>query len=197
MRWVDPIVVVLAVAVLIGLLRGGRITNLAEVRLRVWWLLFVGLAMQIVANFVPRPDDGGVNPIAVALILGSYLPLITVVLLNRQAHGMWLAAIGILMNFSVIAANQGMPVSGEAAVIAGAESTELDLDAKHVILDDDTLVPFLADVIPLRALRQVISLGDVFLAVGLGQFLESEMRRPLRYFRHGGRGQPGSAAPGP
>ncbi len=196
MRWIDPIVAVLVIAVLVGFLRGGRLANLAEINLRVWWLLLVGLAMQIVANLLPRPDEG-VNPLAVALILLSYLPLIAVVILNRQSHGMWLAAIGILMNFSVIAANQGMPVSPEAAVIAGAESTDLDLDAKHVVLDEDSLLPFLADVMPLKVLGQVISLGDVFLAVGVGQFVESEMRRPVRYFRHGGRGQPGSAAPTP
>ncbi len=194
--WIDPIMVVLVIAVGLGVARGGKLTNLADARIKLWWLLPVGLAMQVVANVLPRSDDG-VNELAIALILGSYVPLIVVVFLNRASPGMWLAAIGILMNFSVIAANGGMPVSTEAAIIAGAETAELDLDAKHRILDDDTLLPFLADVMPLRLLGQVVSLGDVFLAVGLGQFIEAEMRRPIRYFRHGGRGTPGSAAPTP
>ncbi len=193
--FVDPILVVLVLAVVIGLARGGKLGNLADASITAWWLLPAGLAMQVAANLLPRPD-AGVSGWAVGLLLGSYVPLLVVAALNRRSPGMWLAAVGILMNFSVIAANQGMPVSVEAAVLAGAESTNLDLDAKHRILDTDSLLPFLADVIPLRALRQVISLGDVFLAVGLGQFLEAEMRRPVRYFRHGGRGTPGSAAPG-
>ncbi len=193
--FVDPILVVLVLAVVIGLARGGKLGNLADASITAWWLLPAGLAMQVAANLLPRPDEG-VSGWAVGLLLGSYVPLLVVAALNRRSPGMWLAAVGILMNFSVIAANQGMPVSVEAAVLAGAESTNLDLDAKHRILDTDSLLPFLADVIPLRALRQVISLGDVFLAVGLGQFLEAEMRRPVRYFRHGGRGTPGSAAPG-
>ena len=52
------------------------------------------------------------------------------------------------------------------------------------------------DVIPLRlgTLGQVISLGDVFLAVGLGRFLEQELRRPRRYFKRGAHAQPGSAS---
>lgn len=195
MTFVDPILVVLVLAVVIGLARGGKLSNLADASISAWWLLPVGLGMQVAANLLPRPEQGVSGP-AVALLLGSYAPLLVVVVLNRLSPGMWLAAVGILMNFSVIAANQGMPVSVEAALLAGAESAELDLDAKHRILDDESRLPFLADVIPLEVLGQVVSLGDVFLAVGLGQFLEAEMRRPVRYFRHGGRGTPGSAAPG-
>ncbi len=194
MSWIDPILVILVLAVVVGLARGGRLGNLADASIRLWWLLPIGLAMQVAANLVPRPDEG-VSALAVSLILGSYVPLLVVVTLNRRAAGMWLAAVGILMNFSVIAANQGMPVAAEAAVVAGAESTDLELDAKHRLLDEDSRLPFLADVIPLDLFNQVVSLGDVFLAVGLGQFLEAEMRRPLRYFRHGGQGTPGSAAP--
>ncbi|MFZ8885529.1 MAG: DUF5317 family protein, partial [Steroidobacteraceae bacterium] len=68
------------------------------------------------------------NPVAVILILLSYLPLIAVVLINREEPGMWIAAIGILMNFTVIALNQGMPVSAEAARLAGAADAPLDLE---------------------------------------------------------------------
>jgi hypothetical protein len=192
MAWIDPIALVLVTAIAVSLLRGGRISNLAEVRLRVWWMLFVGLGMQIVAANLPG-RAGEANPYAVGLILASYLPLIAVVVINREEAGMWIAAIGILMNFTVIAANQGMPVSPEAAHLAGAGSGSLELGAKHVVLDEGSTFPFLADIIPLPLLRQVISLGDVFLAVGLGQFLEAQLRKPIHWFRHGGSGQPGSA----
>ena len=52
-----------------------------------------------------------------------------------------------------------------------------------------------ADVIPLRfvGIGEVISLGDVLLALGLGVFLEHELRRPRRYFRRGAQAEPGSA----
>ena len=55
--------------------------------------------------------------------------------------------------------------------------------------------PTFADVIPLRlvGIGEVISLGDIFLALGLGVFLEHELRRPRRYFKHGAQAQPGSA----
>jgi hypothetical protein len=37
-------------------------------------------------------------------------------------------------------------------------------------------------------------LGDVFLAVGLGRFVEFELRRPIRWFKRGARAQAGSAS---
>ncbi len=107
------------------------------------------------------------------LVLGSYVPLLVLVALNRGTPGMWLIGLGILMNFTVIVANSGMPVMSEAAYVAGGTNADADIvaSAKHVLLDTSTALPFLADVIPLRlfGFGQVISLGDVFLAVGLAQ----------------------------
>lgn len=184
---------VLFIAIAIALLRGGRLTNLADIRLRSWWLLFLGFGMQAATNFFPA-DQEWAGPVAVAAILLSYVPLLVLVWLNREYPGMWLAGVGILMNFSVIAANGGMPVLEQAAAMA-APSAEVSLeqDYKHVVLDTGTRVAFLADVIPVRILRQVISLGDVFLAVGLAQFLEDQLRRPVRWFKYGVTGEPGSA----
>jgi hypothetical protein len=61
-----------------------------------------------------------------------------------------------------------------------------------VLLDSDSRLPFLADIIPLP--QSVLSLGDLFLAIGIGVFLEDQMRRPLRLFAHGVQGEPGSAS---
>ncbi len=192
MAWIDPIVVVLVIAVIVSLLRGGRLANLSEIRLRVWWLLFVGLGLQVAAGFLPTDVDWS-KDVAVGLILASYVPLIVVVALNREKVGMWLAGLGILMNFTVIAVNGGMPVLEESARLAGA-SGELTFAAKHELLTADSRLIYIADVIPLPFMRQVISLGDVFLAIGLGQFLEAQLRGPIHWFKKGGRGAPGSAA---
>jgi hypothetical protein len=191
MAW---LVTVLFIAVVVALLRGGRLSSLADVRLRGWWLLFVGFGMQAVTNFFPT-DAGWAAPLAVTLILVSYIPLLGLVWLNREYPGMWLAGVGILMNFSVIASNGGMPVLREAASLAGSNGTiDFEEHYKHVLLGRSTRLPFLADVIPLPVLHQVISLGDVFLAVGLAQFLEDQLRRPVRWFKHGVTGEAGSAA---
>lgn len=181
------LVSVLVFSMLVGLVRGGKLSNLAEIELEAWWLLFVGFGMQIVAGLLPHDQ----RTLAVALLLVSYLPLLLVVWLNRSQPGLWIAGIGILMNFTVIAINQGMPVLPEAIEVAGG-SADSALDAKHVLLDDTTRLAFLGDVIPLP--RSVISLGDVFLSIGLGVFIEDQLRQPVKLFRRRVQGVPGSAA---
>jgi hypothetical protein len=187
---------VLFVATTIAVVRGGRLRNLSDIRLRMWWLLILGFGMQSITGLFPEDADWS-RPTGITLILLSYAPLLLMVVLNREKPGMWLAGLGILMNFSVIAANGGMPVLEEAAIVAGGfpESVDLTGNYKHLVLDETSHLAFLADVIPLRFLGQgqVISLGDVLLAVGLGRFLEHELRRPVRWFKHGAQAEAGSA----
>ena len=166
MAW---LLIVLAISILMALLRGGRFLNLSEIKLRAWPLLLVGFGLQIVADRIPSDR--------------SWLAW-----LNRHEAGMWLVGVGVFMNFTVIALNGGMPVLPEAASIGlGRDITAVDFDAlsKHVLMDDGTALAFLGDVIPVRIIRNVISIGDVFLAVGLGVFVEDQMRRPVRWFKHG------------
>lgn len=188
---------VLFIAVAFAVIRGGRLSNLADIRLRLWWLLPLGFILQAGTAFLPDGKSWG-HTVGVAMVLVSYVPLILVVWLNRDRPGMWLTGVGILMNATVIALNGGMPVLSEAAQVAGGFAQEVAIRDvyKHVILDPSTRMPFLADVIPLRIFGQgqVISLGDVFLAVGLGGFLESELRRPVRWFKYGIPAKAGSAA---
>lgn len=189
------LVMVVFLSMAIAILRGGRLSNLGDIHLRLWWLLPLGFAMQLAARYVPDDRAG----LGVGLILVSYVPLVILVLLNRDRPGLWLAGIGVLMNFTVILINGGMPVLSEAAEVASgfaAGDPVIAESYKHVVLNRDSWLPFLADVIPIRIANygQVLSLGDVFLAFGLGRFIEFELRRPVRWFKRGARAEAGSAA---
>jgi hypothetical protein len=193
MLWL-AIVIFLALA--IAVLRGGRLVNLGDIELRAWWLLFIALGLQLGTDFLP--DREWSEWAGLTMVLVSFGLLMILVMLNRSKPGMWIAGIGVLMNFVVIAANGGMPVlAGAAEVASGFTVSEPDLSGtfKHVLLDESSRLTFFADVIPLRlvGIGEVISLGDIFLALGLGVFLEHELRRPRRYFKHGAQAQPGSA----
>jgi hypothetical protein len=193
MLWL-AIVIFLALA--IAVLRGGRLVNLGDIELRAWWLLFIALGLQLGTGFLP--DQEWSEWVGLTMVLVSFGLLMILVMLNRSKPGMWIAGIGVLMNFVVIAANGGMPVlAGAAEVASGFTVSEPDLSGtfKHVLLDESSRLTFFADVIPLRlvGIGEVISLGDIFLALGLGVFLEHELRRPRRYFKHGAQAQPGSA----
>jgi len=187
---------VLFLALAIAILRGGRLTNLGDIELRSWWLLILGFALQAATRLLPQEDWA--ETAGILMVLGSFLLLLILVVLNRESPGMWLAGVGVLMNFTVISLNGGMPVLAEAAEVAsGFTQSNPDIAGsfKHVVLDPTTILPALGDLIPLRLAGQgqVISLGDVFLAVGLGRFLEHELRKPRRYFKKGASAEAGSA----
>ena len=193
MLWL-AIVIFLALAS--AVLRGGRLVNLGDIELTAWWLLFIALGLQIGTRFLPNEDWS--EWAGVAMVLASFVLLMGLVLMNRSKQGMWIAGLGVLMNFVVISANGGMPVlAGAAEVASGFTVADPDLSGtfKHVLLDENSRLTFFADVIPLRlvGIGEVISLGDIFLALGLGVFLEHELRRPRRYFKHGAQAEPGSA----
>jgi hypothetical protein len=190
--------IVLFLAMAIAVLRGGRLANLGDIQLRMWWLLPLGFLLQIATAWLPASEPWA-ESLGLALVLFSFVPLLVLVILNRTRTGMWLAGVGVLMNFSVIALNGGMPVlPGAAEAAAGFTGAPLSVaeSYKHVVMDATTKLGFMADVIPIRMAGQgqVVSMGDVFLAVGLGRFLEFELRRPVRWFKRGARAQAGSAS---
>lgn len=187
---------VLFVAMSLAVLRGGRLSNLADIRLRSWWLLPVGFLLQAAAGMLPA--DAAYEGLGIGLILVSYLVLLAAVFANRRRPGLWLSGLGILLNLTVIAFNGGMPVLTEAALVA-SDYTAIPTDLggyKHVFLDEASRLAFLADVIPIRIAGQgyVLSLGDVFLALGVAQFLEAELRKPVQWFKPGVKLRGGSAS---
>lgn len=168
--------------------------NLGDIELKGWWLLFIALGLQAGTNWLP---EGSLN-LGVAMMLTSYVLLLIMVWLNRSKPGMWIAGTGVLANLIVIAINGGMPVlAGAAEVASGFTISEPDLSGsfKHILLDESSRLTFFADVIPIRlaGIGEVISLGDIFLALGLGMYLEHELRRPRRYFRRGAQAESGTA----
>lgn len=153
-------------ALAVGLALGGRLGNLAELRLRAPWLFFVAIALQVVAfpfGFLPWSTEPAV---ASWLWLVSYGFLIVAAVVNREIAGVPIVALGMLLNLAAIVANGGtMPVSSSAMHEAGrtavtqANSTAV-ADPHLDWLVDRWAAP---DWIPLA---NVFSIGDVVIAVG-------------------------------
>ena len=112
-----------------------------------------------------------------ALVLTSFALVLIGVWMNRRLPGVWLAGIGVALNFAVIAANGGaMPVDRDLAVKAGSARLVEMLDspayAKHARVGPATRLRPLADVLPLPMLVprprffSPGSVGDVFVTVG-------------------------------
>jgi hypothetical protein len=161
------VVASLSLAVVVSYVRGGRLHRIADATLRRNWLLFAGVALQLVVDlgaargFLPETLW-----LSYGLLLASQLLVVGWVVGNRQLPGTWLVAIGLGLNALVIGANGAMPVDPEAIRALGLEGAEVP-PGKHTVLDDATRLPWLADIIPVPPLRSIISVGDVVLAAGL------------------------------
>ena len=165
----------------IGYLTGGRFRHLGARGLRMWPFLAAGLLLQVASERLG-------SPAGVALLLASYALLVAFAAANVALVGMWLVALGIGLNLLTIAVNRGMPVRPSAMVAAGIAGPEevqsLDIGGKrHLERASDRLL-VISDVIPVRPLREVVSFGDVVMAVGIADVLVHLLHPPRRRGAH-------------
>ena len=173
------LIAALVVALIAGLARGGSLESLAQTRLRWTLLLAEGLAIQV---FFDIWNPAGLTKTgALGVLLFSNLAVATFLFLNRAIPGMLLIGAGLVLNSIVITANQAMPVSPGAASSAGLEPpAKLEDDLKHERLDSETKLSWLADVIPVPGLQEILSLGDIALALGVGRVVYVQTTRLTR-----------------
>lgn len=115
---------VVIVGVVVGLLLGGRLDRIADVRLRAPWLFYVAILLQLLAFpslFMPWQASEG---IATSLSIASYVCLLAVFTLNSELTGMPIAGVGMLLNLVAILSNGlHMPALPSAMREAGLSYT--------------------------------------------------------------------------
>lgn len=167
--------VVLA-SILVGLIRGGRLTKIPSVS-KVWLLVFA-VAFQLSTPLIPSA-----GPI---LMAASYVCLFALGLANWISPAFRVMTVGTLFNGLVIVANGGrMPVEEASALQLNYDMTYLYSTAfsQYVIARPETPLAFLGDVILLRyPIPRVISIGDMFAMLGLFLLVQEIMGKPLTNF---------------
>ncbi len=193
----SPVLIVIAAAVLVGLLAGGSLRNFERLRVHWWAIALVGLGLQI----VPVPEFSGVPNWAVGagMLTASYVLLLVFLVVNRWIPGATVMAIGLLLNLAVVGANGGMPVSANAIETAGGSVAPLadGAGAKHHLMNDADVLSPLGDVIPIPPPAGVVlSIGDLLLYAGIAWFVFQVMRgrsrenpRPIAMWFPGYRGK--------
>jgi hypothetical protein len=156
-----------------GALRHGSLDALAQTRFRFAWLLGAGLTLQIAFDLYE--PEWLTDRLKLAVVLWSNVLVITFIALNRVLPGMTAMAVGLFLNVVVIAANGAMPVSQAAVESAGLTEAPTELSLKHEVLGPDTALPWLADVIPLPTLKEVLSPGDLVLMAGIAALIYERM----------------------
>lgn len=177
------ILVVIVVSCLVGVARGGTMTNLSQLDLRSWPLVFAALVIQALGAFAATLGLPGAGAWYVLGMVGSAALITVFVVRNRALPGMPLIALGFVLNALVVAVNGAMPVDQAAADRVGISTVGLyqNVDAKHELADSSTRLRFLADVIPvplpgpLARGSNVLSVGDVVLAAGIGVLVVNGM----------------------
>jgi len=172
------------IAILTVPLCGGRFSRLGSIRLRWGWTIMLSLLLQIVViSLLERvlPDM-----VASGLHLVSYALAAAFLWGNRRTQGVWVVALGGVLNVVPIVANGGvMPARAAALAAAGKHVRPDQFDNSTVVAH--AKVAFLGDVFvwpePLP-LANVFSIGDLVLMVGVGLVLHglcgSTVRRPPR-----------------
>jgi hypothetical protein len=97
-----------------------------------------------------------------------------VALVNRALPGALLISVGAVLNVLVTGLNGGMPVDPAALASSGKAGPS---DTLHVVLDEHTRLPYLADVLLVPVVNNIYSVGDVVLAIG-GFWMVFRLVRP-------------------
>jgi hypothetical protein len=183
------LILLLCIVLALGLrvASGGSIGSLGQVRLRGETVLLSLLAVQLGTPSLALQGVGA--RIAFYAWFATFPIMAGVAWLNRRQPGMALIGAGLALNALVILANGGMPVSAQAvAAISGGAGVVAPAagDFVHIALVPASVVPILADVIPVPGplgLASVASPGDCLLIAGVMAAvaaLDSRMGSPAR-----------------
>jgi hypothetical protein len=160
-----------AVGLILAFVAGRRSRSLGVQSLRMWFLLSLGLMLQLAAAGQPGPTW----PLVLTLV--GYACLVAFAVVNLSATGMWMVVVGLVLNAVVVGANHGMPIGRKATASIGHQPA-VSVVEHHVQRSSDKLT-FLGAIVPVRPVGEVVSFGDLILAVGLVDVLV-RLSRPVK-----------------
>lgn len=174
-------VAVVGISFAVAFLRGGRLSDTDTMRLM--WIPPAALLLQL-ANL-------GIASVQVKSVttLISYVLVFVFIAANSSRQGLRVVLVGLLLNLTVIAANGGrIPVDVDALRYVGQDPDWVlsGQGPKHMPMGEGTRLSFLGDVIPVKPLKRVFSIGDIFVYAGAFITVQELMGRRLAFFGPGG-----------
>ncbi|MGZ8437410.1 MAG: DUF5317 family protein [Candidatus Limnocylindrales bacterium] len=162
------------IGILAGLVLGGRLDRLADLRLRWAPLAVLGLVIQV-ALFTD-PVSAAVGDAAPAIYVASTAAVLVAVLRDVRVPGMAIIALGAASNLAAIVANDGYMPADPAAL---ASVVELSPGySNSVVVADPALRPLtdLYALPPAFPFANVFSVGDVLIGIGIALVIVLAMR---------------------
>lgn len=166
----------IVIGIALGLLLGGDLGRLGELKIRFAWVCVLGLAVQLV--LFSEPVTERIGDLGVPIYVVSTVAVAVAVAANYRIQGMGIVALGAFSNLAAIAANGGyMPTTAEAMAATGF--TEKTVYSNSALLTDPKL-PWLIDRFAMPTWipsHNVFSVGDVLIGVGVAIVIVAAMRR--------------------
>jgi MFS family permease len=200
------IILGLLLGIVAGVLAGGRMVRLIDVRLRWMGLIFLALVLRFGTEIAISNGVALADALRLPLYGGAFGLLVAGLWPNRLHPGLLAVIVGAAANGLAIVLNGGwMPVWPPALAAVGMGMTDLNLSF-HTLLPDALNGAFflhggpIGDIlpIPIPVLNNVSSIGDAFIAAGLGWFAFATLLRGHEDAHGGvslGAGQPEVAQP--
>ena len=175
----------IVVGVVLGLVTGGRPSRVAAVNLNWWPALAAGVTLQWAPELIGLSERA-----SFVLVVASYTCLMAFAIANIRMVGMAVVLVGLTLNVIVISVNGGMPVRASAIRAAGLEESNrdlstLDFGSKRHLEEPDDRLTFLGDVVPVRAVGEVLSFGDLILCFGVADLVFRLLKPPAMRRRQG------------
>lgn len=177
---------VILLALIVGAVAGGGLPKLADLRLR--WLPVLLVALVIRVGVVLLQENGIATELPLAWgIVVAYLLIFAFLWVNARVPGLQVAAVGIGLNFLAVVINAGrMPIWPGAFEAAGFSPDAVTGDAFHFLVSAGNVADFVrsggifGDVVPVPfpVIRDVVSVGDLLLALGIFWTIVYTMTRP-------------------
>lgn len=182
--WIEAIVL----GLVIGLIRGGRISKLKEFRMGYVNLFLVGLVLQIAPFFLAKVDFIKAHAALISFV--GYILVFFFLVLNYKKKGLPLMMLGTFMNIAVMLLNSlKMPIF-ISSTSANAINLKLSILSGNVVnyfmIDRvEGLNGYLSKFIAMPDFypgMPVIGLADIIIALGVIHLIQNEISYKRGFF---------------
>lgn len=174
-------------SIILVVFRGGFSKKSEILLIKGWYFFIAGMVIQRLPEILELFHIDSISQVLeskyIYIHLLSYLFILITLILNIRLYSVKLILAGTALNMVAIFSNHGlMPVSRKAIESFGqlaADSSRLDF--KHILIDQNTNFPFLADILATPGwypLKNILSIGDIFIAVGIFILIQKMFTRP-------------------
>lgn len=172
----------LAIGLIVGVVRNGRIRNLLEMEIVGVGLILTAVLLQILAIALEPLIKS--ETWLTFLPFTGYLVMMAAVVMNRKKKGFYIVLLGAILNITAMVLSEfRMPVTETALIHAGLESlleTIQDGSVINYVLvsASDGLNFYLGKTLsipPIYPLTNLFSPGDLLIGAGLAYFIQDSL----------------------